>query len=242
MLVVRRLLLAVLCLSLTGCTGASDPASIPIASPSASASPSTAAPTSSPSASTSPVASSASPASAAAAVRLTGDGIDLPAALVEFGTTFGAAEPRLRAALGRPTRDTGVENSFSSYGTCPGTKLRALEYAGGALWVLFGDVQRDNGPLTMYQWALTPKGRPRTVPRASALVGDVSTLEFGIGTTVQQLRDGASTGMLTLSEGDEVFGPSFSLRDQSSGFFGNLTDTKDTGTVTFVQAGMACGE
>ncbi len=175
-------------------------------------------------------------------MRLTGDGIDLPAALVEFGTTFVAAEPRLRAALGRPSRDTGVQNSFSNYGTCPGTKLRALEYGGGAMWVLFGDVKRDGGPLTMYQWALTPKGRPKAVPRASALVGDVSTFAFGIGTTVQQLRDGTAADTLKVRERDEVFGPSFSLMDQSSGFFGNLTDTKSSGTVTFVQAGMGCGE
>jgi len=94
----------------------------------------------------------------------------------------------------------------------------------------------------MYQWALTPKGSPKSAPRASALVGDVSTLEFGIGTTVKQLRDAAATGTLEVREGDEVFGPSFSLMDQSSGFYGNLTNTKPTGTVTFVQGGMGCGE
>lgn len=175
-------------------------------------------------------------------MRLTGDGIDVATGLLQFGTPFAKAEPALTAALGAPTKDTGVGSSFSDYGTCPGNKLRALEYGGGALWVLFGDVKVDGGPLTMYQWALTPQGTPTSVPPASALVGDLSTLEFGIGTTVKQLKDGAATGTLEVRDGDEVIGPSFSLMDQSSGFYGQLTNTKPTGTITFVQGGMSCGE
>lgn len=177
---------------------------------------------------------------AQAEVVLTGNGIDTPQALLEFGTPLAEAEPVLAAALGDPTRDTGETSSFSDYGTCPGTVLRAFEYGDGALVVLFGDVE---GPgLVFYQWALRDQGSPDRVPAASALVGDVTTYEFGVGETVAALREGSSGAELQVNEGDEVFGPSFSLADQSPGFFGYLTGTGEQDTVTEVQGGEGCGE
>ena len=180
-----------------------------------------------------------SPTPAAVAVRLTGDGIDTPAKVTTFGEAFDEVQPALVAALGEPTKDTGVVSSFSEYGTCPGSRLRVLEFGGGALRVLFGDVI---GPgITMYQWALVEQSPD--VPQASALVGDVTTYEFGVGDTVAELRAGVQGGAeLEVSPGDEVFGPSFRLTDQSSGFFGLLTGTADTDTVTQVQGGEGCGE
>lgn len=175
-----------------------------------------------------------------AAGRLTGDGIDLPRGVVAFGTGYDAARPVLEAALGRPTRDTGVISSFSAYGTCPGTRLRALEWGGGALVVLFGDV--TGAPLTVYSWRLTPQGTTAGLPRASALVGDVTTYEFGVGTTVTALREGAGRDAVDILPGDELTAASFRLRDQSAGFFGVLTSTSPGGTVLSVQAGRPCGE
>jgi hypothetical protein len=171
-------------------------------------------------------------------VRLTGDGIDTPDAVTTFGQAFEEVQPALVAALGRPTKDTGVVSSFSEYGTCPGSKLRVLEF-GKALRVLFGDVI---GPgITMYQWSLTEQSGDGA--RASALVGDVTTYEFGVGDTVAELRAGIQGGAeLKVNPGDEVLAPSFRLTDQSSGFFGFLTGTADTDTVTEVQAGEGCGE
>jgi hypothetical protein len=177
---------------------------------------------------------------AAAQARLTGDGIDLPKGVVLFGTTFEKARVALQQALGQPTRDTGVGSSFSAYGTCPGTKLRALEYGGGALVVLFGDVKGT--ALTMYQWALQPAGNRAKVPRASALVGDVTTYEFGIGTTVGQLRAHVATDTLKVRPGDGSQAATFTLQDQSSGFSGQLSGTSDSDATTYVLAGRPCGE
>jgi hypothetical protein len=159
---------------------------------------------------------------------------------VPFGTGVSSALPVLTAALGRPTLDTGVVPSFSSYGTCPGTQLRALEYGGGALVVLFGDV--SGGGLTAYGWRLTQRGSGAGLPPASALVGDAATFEFGVGTTVAALRDGAGAGAVEVTPADEILPASFRLRDQSSGFFGSLTGTGPQDTVTFVQAGQPCGD
>ena len=179
------------------------------------------------------------PTPVAMAVRLTGDGIDTPQEVTTFGQTFDEVQPALVAALGEPTKDTGVMSSFSEYGTCPGSKLRVLEFYGGALNVLFGDTV---GPgITMYQWALVDPSEE--TPKASVLTGDVTTYEFGVGDTVAELKAGVQGGAeLEVSPGDDPFGPSFTLMDQSSGFFGFLTGTTDSDTVEFVQAGEACGE
>ena len=255
-----------LVLVLAGCSDDSEPEAAAGASPSgaratpsasASAGPTTApAPAASATASTDPppppaaVPSSAAPDPAPPAApagrppaqvrpaRLTGDGLDLPQGVVPFGTPVGSALPVLTAALGRPTLDTGVVSSFSSYGTCPGTQLRALEYGGGALAVLFGDV--SGGGLTAYGWRLTPQGSPADLPRASALVGDAATYEFGVGTTVAALREGA--GAVEVTPADEILPASFRLRDQSPGLLGSLTGTGPQDTVTFVQAGQPCGD
>ena len=252
MRICRPLLVAVvLSTALSGCSRDERPASraavaaSPSPSPSPSASPSPS-PSPSPSASRSP---SAAPATAAGATRepatapavaLTGDGIDLGARLLEFGTPFAEAEPALRAALGRPTRDSGETSSFSAYGTCPGSRLRALEYGGGALYVLFGDV--PSAGLRMYQWSLTDRGTPSAVPQARALVGDAATFAFGVGDTLAEVRSGAQGAQLEVRPGDEMFPASFSLRDQSAGFLGFLTGTAATDRVTGVLGGQPCGE
>lgn len=176
---------------------------------------------------------------AAKTVRLTGNGIDTPAQLVEFGTPYTSARAVFDSALGLPTKDTGEGDSFSDYGTCPGDKLRALEYGDGALVLLFGDVDRP-GP-TFYQWTLQEQGTATDVPKASALIGG-TTYDFGIGTTVAQLREGVGEKALEVSAGDGPVGPNFSLADQSSGVFGQLTGTSPSDTAILVQAGEACGE
>lgn len=171
---------------------------------------------------------------------MTGHGIDTPARLVEFGSTYGDARPLLDTALGKPTKDTGEVDSFSDYGTCPGDVLRALEYGGGALVLLFGDV--DGPGLSFYRWRLEDTGTPAAVPKASALIGDVTTYEFGVGTTVAQLREGVGAQALQVTAGDVPVPPTFRLTDQSSSFFGTLTGTGPSDTALFVEAGQSCGE
>ncbi len=219
----KRLLLIVVALTLSAC-GSSGP-TLSTSRPSSAT----------PSASTSP-----SPSPGRMPVRLTGDGVDLPDGLVEFGADLTDVRSRLTAALGEPSKDTGVGKSFSVYGTCPGQKLQGLEFAGGALRLLFGDVI---GPgLTLFQWSLVQQGRPRDAPTASALVGDVTTYEFGVGTPLGDMRTAVATDTLKVTPAEAPLPATFRLTDQSSGFFGYLTGTNDTDLVTGVLAGEACGE
>ena len=171
---------------------------------------------------------------------LTGDGAEVDGRPLLFGTSYDEALGPLTTALGPPSLDTGATSPFSSYGTCPGTVLRALEYAGGAVVLLFGDV--DGAGLRFYAWNVRDQGAPDHAPRVRALVGDAATFELGIGTTVAQLRAGAAEGMLEVFEGDEIFGPGMRLADQSGGLYGSLTDTSEAGSVTFVTGGSGCGE
>jgi len=236
---VRRPAVALLLGALTAGCSADGPSAPPSAGASASASagaPAAGSPNAGPTTSA-PVTTSAPPTSAG---RLTGDGIDLPLGVVVFGLPVAQALPALEAALGRPTTDTGEQRSSGTYGTCPGTRLRALEYGGGALVVLFGDV--DGADLTMYSWTLGGRGSAQGLPRASALVGDVATFEFGVGTTLAALREGAGEDAVVVRPPDEVRTASFEVRDQSSGLTGDLTGPSPQDTVTSVRAGTPCGE
>jgi hypothetical protein len=172
----------------------------------------------------------------------------VPVLLLSLTAAACSDEPRSTAAPSAaeatgapsPTKDTGVQSNAGNYGFCPGSMLRALEYGGGALYVLFGDAI---GPgMTLYQWTLTGRGRPDDVPQASALVGDVATFEFGVGDTVAELRAGVEGSELEVREGDEMLPPSFTLADQSSGFSGVLTGTQPSAMISTVQAGEGCGE
>lgn len=168
-----------------------------------------------------------------APVRLTGDGIEFPTRVVVFGDTFAAVQPDLLRFLGAPTTDTGPIDPFSKYGTCPGKDLRVLEYDGGALQVLFATREGDR-EMTVFSWALTAASD--TTPRASALIGDVTTFEFGPGTTRAELEAGLGRTLELVD--DELTGPAFTVKDQSGGFFGTFEGDR----VFFVQGGTGCGE
>lgn len=173
------------------------------------------------------------------AVRLIGDGIDLPSRVVVFGDTLEDAQPQLLRFLGEPSKDTGTIETLGAYGTCPGKDLRVLEYAGGALQLLFGTLEGAT-QMTFYAYTLTGlEGDATQAPRASALIGDAATFDFGPGTTVAELQAGAGEA-LELLPAEEPLGPAFRLTDQSSGLFGTLSSP--TGTVDVVQAGEGCGE
>ena len=166
-------------------------------------------------------------------VRLTGDGIELPTRLVEFGDAFAAVQPDLLRFLGTPSTDTGPIDPFSKYGTCPGKDLRVLEFDGGALQVLFATKEGEQ-EMTVFSWALTAVSD--TTPKASAFIGDVTTFEFGPGTTRAELKAGLGETLELVD--DELTGPAFTVKDQSSGFFGTFEGDR----VFFVQAGTGCGE
>lgn len=61
------------------------------------------------------------------------DGLDA----INFGAAPEETIAAISAVLGTPTKDTGVVESFSKYGTCPGDTVRGVEWKN--FYVLFGD-------------------------------------------------------------------------------------------------------
>jgi hypothetical protein len=57
--------------------------------------------------------------------------------VINFGKTPEEAIAVLNPILGQPSKDTGWVDSFSTYGTCPGVKIRGIEW--NRLHLLFGD-------------------------------------------------------------------------------------------------------
>lgn len=170
-------------------------------------------------------------------VQLIGDGLDLPDGVVAFGDGLEQVQPRLLRFLGRPTEDTGTIEPFGEYGTCPGEDLRVLEYGDGALVLLFG-TPAGGARQELYSWSLAGAGAG--LPRARALVGDVTTFEFGPGTTLAELQDGTGEALQLID--DELTGPAFRVEDQSGGFYGTLSSAAPDAEVERVQAGEGCGE
>lgn len=219
---------AAVLLAVTACSGDEDDPGVAAPTPAATASSWTEAPSPSPS----PVVPTASLPPRVEGMRLTGDGIDASATVVTFGTPYDDVVAALSGALGEPTRDSGPIAASGDLGDCPGTTLRVLEYANGGLQLLFG----DEG---LHTWALTSPPDPGAVPAASALVGDEATFEFGPGTTVAQMEEGAGEAFAP-TEDELSLDPGFTVDDQSSGFRGYLTGTTDGDTVTLVEAGAGC--
>src|SRR3546814_799928 len=87
-----------------------------------------------------------------AAIALRGDGLGV----VSLGSEPDAAVSAVTAALGDPSLDTGWESSFGTYGTCPGTEVRAVEW--GGLVLLFTDGPTDFGYTPhLFAWRLGSK-------------------------------------------------------------------------------------
>lgn len=176
-------------------------------------------------------------------VELLGDGVGTTDGFIAFGDSFDDASARLRAALGEPDTDTGPIETFSVYGTCPGSELRVLEYDGGAFLFYFGDDSEfASGELHLYAWQVGSDEQGNESPRkATVLVGDVTTFSFGLGTTVAELRDGLIPDQLEVYD-EEPFGPGFTVEAQNLPIQGSLTSTDDSGAVTWMHAGTQCGE
>ena len=86
-------------------------------------------------------------------VVLASDGLGL----VPFGTDALTALDVLTGALGQPVADSGWTDTFSIYGDCPGSRLRAVEWPG--FLALFGNADdgyqhRDSGEEHFMTWRL----------------------------------------------------------------------------------------
>lgn len=159
---------------------------------------------------------------------LRGDGLGVTA----FGDMPEYTLAALTAALGEPSSDT-TEPAFSSFGTCPGTTLRAVEWGGLVVLITDGATAYgiESGPhFFAYMY------------RSDDSLGLATPEGVGLGSTVAELR-AAYGEQVRVNPEQEVFGPSFEVGAYGpGGVYGLLDGTDDASTVTEVAAGQPCGE
>ena len=158
----------------------------------------------------------------AADLVLRGDGLGA----VALGAEPEAALAVVTAVLGEPTADTGWGSSFGPYGTCPGERVRGVEWDHLVLLFADGDTSYGAGE-HLFAWRIT--GAPPALGTASG---------FGYRATIADAED-LYPGAFEVVPPEEPF-PGF-LQIAADG--GTITAYLDEeGTVTNLEAGVACGE
>lgn len=159
---------------------------------------------------------------ATSAIALRGDGLGV----VELGASPEEAIAAVTAELGEPSLDTGWESSTSSYGTCPGERIRGVEW--GGLVLLFTDGATDHGSGEhLFTWRVT--GAPPPIATAEGL---------GYGATGSDAEE-LYEGMVERVPAEEPF-PAFLGIAAEGGQITAYLD--DTDTITNLEAGTGCGE
>jgi hypothetical protein len=159
---------------------------------------------------------------ARAAIELRGDGLGV----VAFGAIPDEAIDSVSAALGQPTADSGWEDAGStSYGTCPGRRVRGVEWEHLVLLFTDGDTEHGSGE-HLFAWRVT--GAPPPLGTAEGL---------GYQATAADAEE-LYPGQVQRTEADEPF-PGF-LTVTVAG--GPITAYLDEDVITNLEAGSPCGE
>jgi len=144
-----------------------------------------------------------------------------------FGDDAEAVIAYVTAVLGDPDEDTGWTDPFSEFGTCSGTKARAVVW--GGLQLIFSD---DSGG------EYAPTGAEQLIGyslRAGPVTVETTT-GIGPGSTVAELRKAHPDAEVFE---DDVFGAQATTDD---GLWIILTGTADDATVESILGGQGCGE
>jgi hypothetical protein len=155
-------------------------------------------------------------------LALRGDGLGV----VQFGAAPDDAVAAVVAELGDPAHDTGWEPSFSSYGTCPGERIRGVEWGGLVLLFTDGDTAEGSGE-HFFTWRVD--GAPPAVATSSGL---------GWGATAQDAEE-LYPHHVERVPAEEPF-PAFLDIDAEGGPITAYLDESDA--ITNLEAGTACGE
>lgn len=160
---------------------------------------------------------------AASDLVLRGDGLGA----VALGADPDDAMATVVAGLGDPSADSGWQDAATSaYGTCPGTRVRGVEW--GALVLLFtdGETEHGRGP-HLFAWRIT--GSPPALGTAKG---------FGYRATAGDAEE-LYPGAVEVVPPDEPF-PGFLRLAVDGGTITAYLDEADV--VTNLEAGAPCGE
>ena len=149
--------------------------------------------------------------------------------VLNFGASPETVIPRLSSMVGSPSKDTGWIGSFSTYGTCPGEKIRVVEW--NRLRAFFGDT--TFGAQKFFQWEYT---------RASTGVpGPVLATEKGVTLGMTKAEVLALYPQAQISPWMDNL-ESMRLIADNSATNAHLGGTLEGGTLEYLSGGIQCGE
>jgi len=149
-------------------------------------------------------------------LSLLGDGLGI----MRFGVDAESAIEFLGGIFGPPADDSGWVDSFSQFGTCPGTEVRGVVY--GPLTVLFGGQANDR---VFFSWDYVDQG-------GGDVFGLTTPAGIGLGATAAEV---SATYPAAEFFSDEVFG-------DGSRFAGLFATMDADGAVNYLNGGIGCGE
>lgn len=156
---------------------------------------------------------------------LQGNGLEV----LTFGASPEAVIPRLTSMIGTPTKDTGWISSFSTYGTCPGEKIRVVEW--NRLRAFFGDTAF--GTQKFFQWEYVKTGTGTQSP-IIATKGGV-TLDMTKAEVLALYSQARFTPWMENTE-------SMLLVADNAATHEHLGGTLEGGKVSYLSGGIQCGE
>jgi len=155
----------------------------------------------------------------------------------EPGTAIGA----IAAVLGSPSLDGDWQDSFSTYGTCPGTQIRPVGW--GPLLFLFTDGTSA--------FAKAPRPHLFEIRYSDLYTGEAHTtlpipvttqLGITLGSTKADIK-AAYGANVEFEPGNEALAPVFHVGPFGpGGIYGFLDETNDAATVFELGSGQLCGE
>ncbi len=149
-------------------------------------------------------------------LSLLGDGLGI----MRFGVDAESAIEFLGGIFGPPADDSGWIDSFSGFGTCPGTEVRGVRY--GPLTVLFGGQANDR---VFFSWDYSDQG-------GGDVFGLTTPAGIGLGATATEV---SATYPAAEFFSDELFG-------DGSRFADVFATMNDDGAVSYLKGGTGCGE
>jgi len=172
--------------------------------------------------------------SAPGTVELTDEGVQAGDTWLYFGFDDDDAITAITAVLGAPTFDSGWIDSFSIYGTCPGTLVRGVEWDDFTMLFTQADTDFWTGGVPHFFAYYYTGETPQLL----------TTEGIGIGSSIETLETAYGGPLFTMDEA--FFDPSFGAWTYDlqgwTGLWGFSTGQTAAHAVTSINGGQGCGE
>jgi hypothetical protein len=156
---------------------------------------------------------------------------------VRFGTDPDTTIAQLTELFGDPDEDSDWVDSFSVFGTCPGTEVRVVRWQ--SLQAFFTDGATEWSPEGIRHFFHYSQSVP--VEPDAPVISITTEEEIRLGSTVAELEGAYGDDVIIVD--DPVFGSTWQVDPPGADFIGgHLTGTTQEDVVTAINGGIGCGE